>query len=49
MKINWVPNKTINKKRVNELLNESLVTNQFSNNGPNVQLLENVIYFTQKY
>ena len=43
MKINWVPNKTINKKRVNELLNESLVTNQFTNNGPNVQLLENVI------
>ena len=43
MKINWVSNKTINKKRVNELLNESLVTNQFTNNGPNVQLLENVI------
>tara|TARA_B110000037_G_C17017839_1_gene463995 strand:+ start:86 stop:1126 length:1041 start_codon:yes stop_codon:yes gene_type:complete len=43
MKINWVPNKKINKKRINQLINKSLDSGQFTNNGPNVQLLEQVI------
>jgi dTDP-4-amino-4,6-dideoxygalactose transaminase len=38
--INWVPNKKINTKRVNELLELSVETNQFTNYGPNVKLLE---------
>lgn len=43
MKINWVPNKKINQKRVNLLMEKSIETGQFTNNGPNVQLLEKVI------
>ena len=43
MKINWIPNKHINKQRVNELLQNSIETGKFTNNGPNVQLLEQVI------
>ena len=43
MKITWIPNKKINKKRVNELMRKSIETGQFTNNGPNVQLLEQVI------
>lgn len=43
MKINWVPNKKINKNKVDELINISLENNHFTNNGPNVQLLEQTI------
>ena len=41
--INWVPNKNINKERVNELLELSINSNQFTNYGPNVKLLEEKI------
>jgi dTDP-4-amino-4,6-dideoxygalactose transaminase len=43
MKINWIPNKQINKVRVDDLIQQSLETNHFANNGPNVQLLEKII------
>ena len=43
MKINWVPNKKINKIRIKNLIQQSLQTNHFTNNGPNVQLLEQII------
>ena len=43
MKINWIPNKIINQKRVNQLMEKSIKTGQFTNNGPNVQLLEKII------
>ena len=42
-KLNWLPNKYINTKRVNKLLKASLDINQFTNYGPNVQLLEKII------
>jgi dTDP-4-amino-4,6-dideoxygalactose transaminase len=38
--ISWVPNKNIDTELVNELLKKSLESNQFTNNGPNTQLLE---------
>lgn len=41
--INWVPQKHINYKKVNELLKNSIDENQFTNYGPNVQLLEKII------
>ena len=41
--IDWVPYKNINYKKVNELLQKSVETGRFSNNGPNVQLLEKII------
>ena len=40
---NWVPNKNIDTDLVNELLEKSLEMNHFTNNGPNVQLLESLI------
>ena len=43
MKITWLPNKNINTEKVNKLLQASLDTNQFTNYGPNVQLLEKII------
>lgn len=43
MEINWVPDKKINNNRVNNLINNSLKNNQFTNYGPNVQLLEKTI------
>jgi len=43
MKISWVPKKNINKNRVDQLMKSSLKTNHFTNNGPNVQLLEQII------
>ncbi len=43
MNINWVPIKKINNNRVIELLKSSIETNQFTNGGPNVALLENII------
>jgi dTDP-4-amino-4,6-dideoxygalactose transaminase len=42
-KVDWVPYKNINYKRVNDLLQKSIETGRFSNGGPNVQLLEQVI------
>lgn len=41
--IDWVPNKKINFKTVNKLLEKSIETGRFSNGGPNVQLLEKII------
>ena len=41
--INWIPQKNINTDLVNGLLVKSLETNQFTNNGPNVKLLEDFI------
>jgi len=41
--IDWVPYKNINQKRINELLKNSITSKLFTNNGPNVQLLEEVI------
>jgi len=43
MNISWVPKKSINLNKVEELLNNSISKNQFCNNGPNVQLLEQII------
>jgi dTDP-4-amino-4,6-dideoxygalactose transaminase len=43
MKILYVPTKKINKKRVDDLMEKSIITNHFSNNGPNVKLLEKII------
>ena len=40
---NWVPNKSIDKDIVDKLFEKSLETNHFTNNGPNVQLLESFI------
>jgi dTDP-4-amino-4,6-dideoxygalactose transaminase len=40
---NWVPPKNIDTDLVNELLEKSLEINHFTNNGPNVQLLESLI------
>lgn len=42
-KINWVPDKKLNGIKVSQLLKSSLLSNQFTNNGPNVQLLEKII------
>ena len=41
--LNWVPNKSIDIELVNKLLKKSIETNHFTNNGPNVQLLESFI------
>ena len=41
--INWISNKTINDTRINELLKSSIDTGRFSNNGPNILLLEKII------
>jgi dTDP-4-amino-4,6-dideoxygalactose transaminase len=41
--INWVPNKQINHDRVKEILQKSITTNQFTNGGPAVDLLEKTI------
>jgi len=43
MKINWVPTKTINQDRVQELLSECQSTNHFTNNGPVTKKLEDVV------
>lgn len=43
MKINWIPNKKINQKRVNQFMKKSIETGQFTNNGPNIKLLEKII------
>lgn len=42
-KIDWVSKKLINSNKVNSLLTKSLSNNQFTNYGPNVQLLEQII------
>ena len=41
--VNWVPNKSIDLEYVNRLLLKCQKTNQFTNNGPNVQDLEKEI------
>ena len=41
--IQWIPHKNINTDLVNLLLKESQKNNQFTNNGPNVKLLEEYI------
>jgi dTDP-4-amino-4,6-dideoxygalactose transaminase len=41
--LNWVPNKNIDTELVNKLLEKSIENNQFTNNGPNVMLLESFI------
>lgn len=43
MKINWIPYKNIDKIKINQLINNSLQKGQFTNNGPNVKLLEQII------
>jgi len=40
----WVPKKTINFEKVNELLKSSIETNKFTNYGPNVKLLEETVH-----
>ena len=40
MNITWVPKKPVNVARVNELLETSIVSNHFTNGGPNTKLLE---------
>ena len=40
MNIQWVPKKSLNISRVNELLEASIITNHFTNGGPNTKLLE---------
>lgn len=40
MEIEWVPKKTINVARINELLEASVKTNHYTNGGPNTKLLE---------
>jgi dTDP-4-amino-4,6-dideoxygalactose transaminase len=41
--LNWIPKKEINVDLVNEMLKKSQELNQFTNNGPNVKLLEEYI------
>jgi hypothetical protein len=41
--INWIPFKNVNNELVNTLISKSLENNQFTNNGPNVKLLEQYI------
>jgi dTDP-4-amino-4,6-dideoxygalactose transaminase len=41
--VNWIPNKKIDTDLVNKLFEKSLESNHFSNNGPNVKLLETFI------
>ncbi len=43
MKINWLPQKKIDTERINNLLRAPLISGQFTNYGPNVQLLEKTI------
>ena len=40
---NVISNKNINCQKVDELMEKSLSNNQFTNYGPNVQLLEKII------
>lgn len=42
--MNWVHKKTINTNRVNELLKICLETNQFTNNGKNITMLESFLH-----
>ena len=41
--INWVPNKPINNELVQNLLQKCQEMNQYTNNGPNIKLLEEFI------
>jgi len=42
-KINWIPSKNIDAILINNLLENSIKDNQFTNYGPNVKLLESII------
>lgn len=42
--IDWVPNKPINYEKIKMLLEKCEKNKQFTNNGPNVQLLEKFIF-----
>ncbi len=42
--ITWVPKKTINVDRIQSLLQSSIDSNQYTNNGPNVKILEDTIH-----
>ena len=42
-KINWTEKKSVNVDDVNKLLNDSYATGRFSNGGPNVKKLENIL------
>lgn len=46
--INWVPNKPLNADRVAELLQNTVKSNNYTNYGPNVRLLEKIIRDTHK-
>ena len=41
--LDWVPNKEIDNIKIVNLLNVSLISKKFTNNGPNVELLEKFI------
>ena len=41
--LKWVPNKNIDNELVNKLFKKSIESNHFTNNGPNVHLLESFI------
>jgi dTDP-4-amino-4,6-dideoxygalactose transaminase len=43
MNIQWVPKKMVNQKRVNELLQQTVQTNHFTNYGPNTHYLEKLL------
>ena len=43
LRINWLNKKKINSARVNELIEDSVLTNQFTNYGPAVKLLEDKV------
>lgn len=41
--IDWVPKKNIDTQKINKLLTQCLLTGRFTNYGPNVEFLENLI------
>jgi dTDP-4-amino-4,6-dideoxygalactose transaminase len=41
--VDWVPKKNIDREKINNLLAPCLLTGRFTNYGPNVELLENLI------
>ncbi len=43
MDINWIAKKNVNKELVDKYLEKCIETNQFTNGGPNVKILENYI------
>ena len=41
--INWVPNKSINNDTVQKLLKKCEETKQYTNDGPNLKILEEFV------